>query len=135
MTRYRIGVFQDEDFVPTGCHGKPLPEPPEVYAQSPYCWADGSEMSYAYYLQRYGDPRQHIGAAVVVERLRPEDRDWEEITALHGVDLMDDTPEADVVPVGEYGEVRWYYPDSLPPGYLGEVARELLREAGYADSL
>ncbi len=130
MTKYRIGVQWDADFVATGCDGRQLPESSEVYAEAPMLRGDGSEMPYADYCAYYGDPERHIGAAVVVDRMRPEDRDWVRVTGLYDIDLMDDSPEASEVPVGGH-TTRWYYPDRLPVGYLGEVARELLQEAGY----
>ena len=31
----RLKVIEDPDYTPDGCDGKPLPEAPEVYAESP----------------------------------------------------------------------------------------------------
>lgn len=125
MTLYRIGVYQDHDFVAEGCDGEPLPESPEVYADSPYCWADGSEMAYEEYLRSYGDPDKHIGAGVVIERLDDGAVEWVRVSEVWHIDCMVDSEEARVLPVDG---IRWYRVTDMPPGFLGDVARELLME-------
>jgi len=124
MTKYRIGVWWDAAFCPHGCDGRPLPESAEVYAASPM-FQGGRELTHDDYCRYWGNPDRHLGAGVTVERLQAEDRDWVSMGGVWGIDLMDDSPEADVVP-GEDHRPRYFYPDAMPPGYLGEVARRLL---------
>lgn len=51
---------------------------------------------------------------------------WQQVQALWNIDVMDDSPEYDAVTLD-----KWLTPEQARalPGYLAEVAKELLREA------
>ena len=130
--RYRFRVELDEDFVPEGCDGKPLPESPEQYAQNPHHALINLDddpqtgarrvMPYEEYAGYYGNPDRHVGLSVYLDVLCPHCKHWDRgVQSLHGIDIMDDNPEA--LAVGTSATRA----DQLP-GYLAEVARELLAE-------
>jgi len=132
----------DNDHTLEGCDGKPLPESPAVYAQNiarvPVGYpevrpsADTSipyrDMTYEEYLAYYGDPDRHVVLGCQVEKECPCCGKWDHVQSLWGIDFMDDGEEWAAVTVD-----RTLTPDEALklPGYLAEVAGELLHEAGY----
>lgn len=133
-TKYRIRVTIDDDYTPTGTDGEPLPESREQYERvggplqvlvDPAGPVDGPrrEIPYAEYLQYWGNPLRILGLSVYLDRECPCCRHWDRgVESLHGIEVMDDSPEADAIDVTT-GDLETL------PGYLREVARELLREA------
>lgn len=125
VTRYRIRILRDDDFVAEGCNGRPLPEPREVYEQSPMTTNGGAELSYEAYLRYHGDPGMHVGLAVLVDVMRPGDDDWHRNAAsVWGIDAMRDNPEVDLI------GAQYYRLADMPEGYVKDTAAELLREVG-----
>jgi hypothetical protein len=135
---YRIRVIEDSDYTPDGCDGKPLPEAEATYTANPVMVlinpADDPttgkrrKKTYAEYLKYDGNPERHIGLAVLLDRRCPCCGEWKDgVQALWGIDFMDDSPEylktslSKPYAVSELANV---------PGYLAEVARELLQEEG-----
>ena len=117
---YRVRVEAD-DQPPEGVDGRPLPESPEVYEETPCLREDGAPVSYHDYCLREGNPDRHVMCGIIVESSCPACGSWHEVASLWGIDLMDDDPG--VAWIG-----RTDTADKLP-GYLGERARDLENEA------
>lgn len=119
MTRYRFRLLVDEDAVPEGCDGDPLPESPEVYARSPVLVGQDA-MPYAEYCRTVGNPDNHVMLGMVLDVMRPEDDDWTAGASLWGIDfMMDEAPDLGT----------WYRLEDVPAGYARDVAAELMEEA------
>lgn len=135
LQEYRIRFRHDPFATVAGCDGKPLPEAEDVYAENPHMDGD-RKIPHAEYLTYYGDPDRHVMIMADVERQCPCCRRWtdedeagEALPSLCGIDFMDDNPEIDAL-TDLYGRgTRVAAEDAMRlPGYLADVARELLGE-------
>lgn len=132
--KYRIRVVPDEDATFEECNGESRPLTPEEYRENYYnvcpdhpvsfCQCDPKlyrPMTYAEYLQYYGAPERHVYVGVVVDRLCECCQQYTKgVGSLWRIDFMDDAPECAAIGYS-------YGPDRLP-GYLQDVARELISE-------
>jgi hypothetical protein len=102
---------------------------------------DYAEISYAEYLAYYGNPEKHVYLGCIVEAQCPCCSAWTaEGSSLWGIDMMTDDPALHRVAIGtlrdRVAQGEWLTPaEALAlPGYLAEVARELLGEAGWKEA-
>lgn len=98
---------------------------------------DYRDISYQEYRAYYGNPLAHIYVGVIVERRCPCCGIWTTVESLWHIDLMEDDKGLERVQLGQVDErVRAHYltPEQARalPGYLSEVAGELLDEAAAA---
>jgi hypothetical protein len=86
---------------------------------------DYRNISYAEYLEYYGNPDRHVYLMSEVEKRCPCCTRWERIGGTGHIDFMDDSPELAVMD-------RGFTVDEIAtiPGYLRELAREDLVDAG-----
>lgn len=131
MSEYRVRVVYDEHTQFEECNGELGPLTEEEYAKD-YYMQDGQPIPYDEYLEYYGNPDRHVYVGVIVDKRCQCCRQWEENKAsLWGIDFMDDSPEVDAV---HLPECEFTVEQALRlPGYLGEVAKEVLHEAGYVE--
>lgn len=123
-TRYIVG--RDTDYTFEEADGGPMPMSEERYQGNEYMSKAAPEthnrkISYVEYVQYYGNPDRHVALY-----LRRQDRcpccdHWIDGDALYGIDVMDDTPEAQF-DADERG-LPWRLEDLT--GYLKEVAADL----------
>lgn len=120
---YRVRFVVDEDASFEESNGEPRPLTEAEYAEAEYM-KDGIPVPYAEYLEYYGNPHRHVYIGAILERACVCCREWVSAASLWNIDTMDDQPEA-----GMIGQT--FYADRFDqiPGYLREVADELVAEA------
>jgi hypothetical protein len=132
---YRLKIVPDTDFEHDSPVGGPLPESEAEYAGNQIMALINKDddpktgarrpVPYAEYCEYYGNPDRHVVVGVILQRQCPHCGAWSEAGSLWGIDFMDDNPET-LEPwdrwVDEATARAW-------PGYLREVAAELLDEA------
>ena len=137
--KYRVRFVYDEDASFKECNGESRPLTEEEYAanyynrsarpgETPTVTTSGPglvRVSYAEYLAYYGNPDRHVYIGALLDSLCPHCGVWKlGVESLWNIDCMDDNPEVQCI--GQtYEQDRW---DAIP-GYLREVANELLQEA------
>lgn len=122
---YAVRFVIDEEAQFEECNGEARPLTEAEYADNEYM-KDGQPIPYAEYLRYYGNPDRHVYLLAEARKRCPCCGVWTTAASLGNIDFMDDSEEIRVVDSG-----RWYTPaeaESLP-GYLREVAREVLDEA------
>ncbi len=122
---YRVRIDVDEESEPRGVDDHPLPEPERVYDQNPCLDRQGRELSYKEYCAYYGDPERHIMLWVAVEHQCAHCGESRVVESLSGIDLMEDDPWTVGVFAADLAVKLG--------GYLGQVCRELLEEAGWSE--
>lgn len=89
------------------------------------CGKEYADIPYDEYLAYYGNPDRHVYLGCVVEGRCSCCGSWGTVESLWGIDMMDDSPELQAITID-----TWYSPDEVTTkGYLGDEARQLLREA------
>lgn len=83
------------------------------------------DIPYEEYLAYYGNPDRHVYLCAICEEQCPHCQQWHHANSVANIDFMDDSPE--------YVSLRtnhWYQEDEATklPGYVGDVARELIEE-------
>jgi hypothetical protein len=123
LTTCRFRIEYDETFVPEGSDGQPLPESRESYEKGPYMNHD-IPIPYEEYLRYYGNPDQHVGLVMLLERRCPTCKQWHVTQSVGGIDMMfDDKWQTGTFTVPDlFGGVLW------PDSHLRDLALELLRE-------
>jgi hypothetical protein len=89
---------------------------------------------YAEYCRYWGNPERHTVLACLVERACGACDAWEQVASLGHIDFMDDDREILGLNIGHVDRAHrseYYTAEqaSQLPGYVGEVARDLLDEA------
>ena len=79
---------------------------------------------YLEYCRYYGDPSRHVAVIVDLFRQCPHCQGWTPAGSLCGIDFMDDAPELRALDTTVTG---WEAIAALP-GYLADVARELIAD-------
>ena len=126
---YRVRFVIDQDARFEECNGESRPLTEVEYAEDYYNDKNGQRVDYAEYLRYYGNPDRHIYVGAIIDRKCPCCNQWEKnVESLWGIDLMDDSPEVEAID-------RTYFTATIDsiPGYLREIATELLQEAGYTE--
>jgi hypothetical protein len=124
---YRVRFVYDNDAQFEECNGEARPLTEDEYRDNEYM-KDGAPVSYADYLDYYGNPLRHVYLGCEVQTQCDCCGMWKHAASLWNIDFMDDRPELNAV----YPN-KWFTPENAAswPGYLKEVAQEVLREAGY----
>jgi hypothetical protein len=157
-TRYRVYFTEDHDSKFEESNGEPRPFTEAEYANNQYrgCpdhWraghdvtstpnvsacsdcgrlsTDWADVPYAEYLAYYGNPAKHRYVGVVVE-VQSGIKDWTVKASLWSIDFMIDNPEWRAIR-GRLDTKLTPDEATTLPGYLADVAREQLDEAGYYD--
>ena len=131
---YRIRVQIDPEGRFEECNGEPHPLSATEYAQNQYFKNAGKDaIPYREYLHYYGNPRRHVFLEVCVERQCAKCRQWVALTSLHGIDFMDDSLEVRSLDLNKDCSVEIFPIDKPLPGYLNDVARDLVVEAQTQD--
>lgn len=129
--QFRVRFVIDDDAVFEESNGESRPLTEEEYKGAEY-QKDGADVPYAEYLEYYGNPDRHVYLGCIVEKACKCCGHFEEVGSLWRIDFMDDAPELRAInPYQKRGQT-FSVPDALAlPGYLPEVARDVLSEAGY----
>lgn len=92
------------------------------------CGKRYAPIPYDEYLAYYGNPDRHVYLGVIVEKQCGECHKWSVAGSLWHIDFMDDSREYLRTNLDHY-----YTPEEAIalPGYAGDVAGEVLSEAGY----
>lgn len=124
---YRVKFVRDDDSQFEESNGEARPFTEAEYKGNEY-QKDGKDVSYADYRAYYGNPDRHVYLGAIVEKQCACCQSWTVAGSLWRLDFMDDSIECQTVSLDRYMAPI----DALKlPGYLAEVARELLAEAGY----
>ena len=128
---YRVRFVIDEEAQFEECNGEARSLTEAEYAENPYMEV-GRPIPYAEYLTYYGNPDRHVYLGVVVDKKCPCCQSWNmDVTAVWGVDLMDDDPGLKQInPYRRNGHVATVKEALALPGYLSEIARDELLETG-----
>lgn len=145
IPQYRVRVdYETEPDLHTP-EGEALPGSEAAYLANPYRVPadyprvrprpeDGGvgyrDMTWEEYLAYYGDPNRHTVVAVSVQQQCPHCGEWKDAGALYNIDMMDDDRELDRVAMGQWEPVHVGIDQRR--GHLADVAKELLREAGWS---
>lgn len=108
--------------------GAPLPGSRKVYEENPITPNGGEALTYEEYCKYYGNPDRHVVLGAILEEKCPTCGSWHDapgMASLWGIDFMDDDKEAQYA--GETVEGEDF---GTLPGYLAEVVRDLMSEAG-----
>lgn len=87
------------------------------------CGREHEPIPYAEYLEYYGNAERHVYLGAIVDKLCTHCGSWTEAGSLWHIDLMDDDRELTLITLNKPMAI------DQAPGYLGEVARELVAEA------
>lgn len=134
---FRIRFVFDPDAQFEECNGESRPLTETEYADAEYM-KDGKPIVYSKYLQYYGNPDRHYYLGCIVEKQCPCCSVWSTAESLWHIDLMDDDASLRDLTIGDLdrrhrANPREYLTPATAralPSYLGDVARELLQEAG-----
>lgn len=153
---YRVRFVIDEDAGFEECNGEARPLTEEEYRENEYmgcpnhprgsktddtaiegvgtcgaCQTLYAPIAYAEYLQYYGNPDRHVYIGAIVEKQCGSCEAWSVADSLWHIDLMDDDDDLQLITLD-----KPMNPDQATrlPGYLGEVAREMLTEVAAATS-
>lgn len=92
-TEFRIRFVEDPKARFEECDGSPNPLSEATYAEYQYM-QDGQLISYAEYLNYYGNPERHVYLMSEVQRKCPCCKTWQSADGSLGwLDFMDDSPE------------------------------------------
>lgn len=98
------------------------------------CGKRSEPIPYAEYLAYYGNPEMHVYIGTIIET-QSGIGDWTVAESMWRSDLMTDDPALHKVHVTDDEPKHLHYYDPATarklPGYFGELAREMLSEAGY----
>src|SRR5688572_7065959 len=89
---YRVRFVQDPHASFEECNGESRPLSEAEYAENQYM-QDGQPVSYADYLDYYGNPERHVYLMTEVQKRCPCCGAWEFVAGTGGIDFMDDNPE------------------------------------------
>jgi hypothetical protein len=138
---FRVQFVYDEDGSLETPEGKPLPGTRADYRKNPISAlidpkADPEtgarrEIPYEEYCRYYGNPDRHVVVGCIVEKRCGTCGAYSSAESLWNIDLMDDDPSYLAVQLD-----HWYTPEEAIalPGYLGEVAKDLLSETPWTDT-
>lgn len=154
-TIYRVKFEIDEDAQFEECNGEARPLTEDEYAENSYqscpnhpragskvitfgppqiqgCAVCGNtkyqDIPYDEYRAYYGNPDRHVYLVCLVEKACITCGHFETVESLGHIDLMDDDRSLHAITIGETLTAQAAI---TLPGYLGEVSREMLEEAGY----
>ena len=153
---FRVRFVSDDDSQFEECNGGSLPLTEDEYAENTYracpkhpragstvvdastnpptvgCAICGetayADIPYPEYLAYYGNPDAHVYLGCIVEKACQACGHYENAESAWGIGFMIDSREYDAIAIGE-----WMTPEAATglPGYAGDVARDLLAEAGH----
>lgn len=109
-----------------GGHGRPQVQGCAICRNTKY-----QDLPYEEYRAYYGDPTQHVYLGCIVEGQCDCCASWVQLASLWSIDMMIDDPALERIRLGS--DEEYLSPDQALalPGYLAEVAREELEEAGW----
>ena len=155
---FRVRFVIDEDARFEECNGESRPLTAEGYAENSYrgcpihprskvaprrvknghawcgeCGTKYADLPYEEYLAYYGNPERHVYLGCIVDKRCACCGQWEKDAAsVWSVELMDDDPAFRRIDLSHNGGYVMTPDAALNlPGYLAEIAREELDEAGY----
>lgn len=131
--QYRVKFEIDEDARFEECNGEARPLTREEYEENYYNDAQGQRVPYERYLEYQGNPKRHRYIGILVEAQCPYCETWKDAGSLWGIDLMDDDVEWRKIRHAMHAQYTADEALALP-GYLSDVAREMLAEAGHSPS-
>lgn len=123
---YRVRFVIDEGAEFEECNGARRPLTEEEYRGNEY-QKNSRDVSYIEYRRYYGNPDRHVYLGCIVERQCSECGTWHQRASLWSIDFMDDSPELRAVNIDH----NYSAEEAITlPGYLAEVAKEMITEAG-----
>ena len=126
---YRVRFEYDPDAHFEESNGERRPLTASEYIGNEYMHPDHTPIPYDEYRRYYGNPERHVYLMCVVEKQCSCCQRWSVANSLGYIDVMDDDPVLARLPLG-----KPLTPDAVLTmgGYLTDIARDCLDDAGYA---
>lgn len=115
-TRYKVQYDEDKQFEEYNGESRPLTA--SEYQENPYIRNDGL-VSYLEYIAYYGNPARHVYLGITREDQCPHCHTWYTGDSLWGIDVMDDSQEAQCIGTFVFANLL---------GYLKDVAADLTND-------